>query len=154
MTLRRLRNLHAMIISMAPDGPGAEPFHPELGCDALADLARRLEIVRLPPQDTDTWERGVPGNWLAGLIDDWRAFDPGRLQARLDQLTHLRVEVGGVAVHVVHATPWATGGSLRAAATWEPASRHRSPARTPKRSRRYTWPPLACPRRHGRGVVR
>ena len=55
-----------MTISMAPDGPGAEPFHPELGCDALADLARRLEIVRLPPQDTDTWERGVPGNWLAG----------------------------------------------------------------------------------------
>jgi len=92
-----------MIISMAPDGPGAEPFHPELGRDALADLARRLAIVRLPPQDTDTWERGVPGNWLAGLIDGWRAFDPGRLQARLDQLTHLRVEVGGVAVHVVHA---------------------------------------------------
>ena len=52
---------------------------------------------------TARWERGVPGGWLADLIADWRAFDPLRLQARLDQLTHLRAEVGGIAVHLVYA---------------------------------------------------
>jgi pimeloyl-ACP methyl ester carboxylesterase len=45
----------------------------------------------------------VRGSWLAGLIADWRAFNPQWLQARLDELTHLRVEVGGIAVHLVHA---------------------------------------------------
>ena len=45
----------------------------------------------------------MPASWLGRLIADWRAFDPGRLQVRLDGLTHLRVVVGGVAVHLVHA---------------------------------------------------
>jgi pimeloyl-ACP methyl ester carboxylesterase len=92
-----------MVIPAAPNGSRAEPFRPELDRDALADLARRLEAVRLPSPADGTWERGVPGSWLAGLIADWRVFDPLRLQARLDTLTHLRVEVGGIAVHVVHA---------------------------------------------------
>jgi len=80
----------------------AEPFRAELDSAALADLARRLEAARLPAQRDGAWERGVPGNWLADLIADWRAFDPARLQARLDQLTHLRAEVGGITVHLVH----------------------------------------------------
>jgi pimeloyl-ACP methyl ester carboxylesterase len=92
-----------MIISMASDGPGVEPVRPELGRDALADLARRLDTVRLPLQEDGSWQRGVPGDWLADLIDGWRAFDPRRLQARLDELTHLRVEVDGISVHLVHA---------------------------------------------------
>ena len=45
----------------------------------------------------------MPGDWLARLIEDWRAFDPLSLQARLDRLTHLRAEVDGVSVHLVHA---------------------------------------------------
>ena len=79
----------------------AEPFRAELDGAALADLARRLDAARRPVRDDSTWERGVPGGWLAGLIADWRAFDPLRLQARLDRLTHLRAEVGGIAVHLV-----------------------------------------------------
>ena len=74
----------------------------ELDRVALADLARRLDATRLPERDDGSWERGVPGGWLADLIAGWRAFDPGRLQARLDRLTHLRAEVGGIAVHAVH----------------------------------------------------
>ena len=42
-------------------------------------------------------------SWLTDLIADWRAFDPLRLQARLDQLTHLRAKVGGIAVHLIYA---------------------------------------------------
>jgi pimeloyl-ACP methyl ester carboxylesterase len=81
----------------------AEPFRPVLDGRALDDLAERLRTARIPAGADSTWERGTPGDWLSELIADWRAFDPLALQARLDQLTHLRVEAGGVAVHVMHA---------------------------------------------------
>lgn len=92
-----------MIISAESGGPAAASIRPELDRGALADLARRLEVVRLPAHDAGAWEHGVPGDWLAGVIADWRAFDPRRLEARLAGLTHLRVDVGGIAVHLVHA---------------------------------------------------
>jgi pimeloyl-ACP methyl ester carboxylesterase len=84
-----------------PAGP--EPFRPTLDPEALDDLTRRLSAARLPALADSTWDRGVPGGWLADLVAGWRAFDAGRLQARLDRLTHLRVEVDGISVHLVHA---------------------------------------------------
>src|SRR5262249_56727760 len=48
-------------------------------------------------------EGGGPGPWPAGLTPDWRAFAPLILQARLDRLTHLRADIDGLAVHLVHA---------------------------------------------------
>ena len=88
---------------MASSPAHTEPFRAVLDGAALDDLARRLRTTRMPADTDDTWERGTPGGWLAELIADWQAFDPLTLQARLDQLTHLRVETEGVAVHVVHA---------------------------------------------------
>ena len=88
---------------MASSAAHAEPFRAVLDDAALEDLSRRLRTARMPAATDDTWERGVPGGWLAELIAAWRAFDPLALQARLDQLTHLRVENDGMAVHVVHA---------------------------------------------------
>jgi pimeloyl-ACP methyl ester carboxylesterase len=38
---------------------------------------------------------------LRSLLDDWRAFDPARLQRRLDGLRQLRAVVGRQTVHVV-----------------------------------------------------
>jgi len=87
---------------MASPQPRAAPFRAALDIEASGDLALRLGTARLSAGD-DTWERGVPGGWLARLIEDWRAFDPLTLQARLDRLTHLRAEVGGISVHLVHA---------------------------------------------------
>ncbi len=78
---------------------------------ALEDLGRRLRAARLAPDAGGTWARGTPGDWLTGLVADWQAFDPLDLQARLDQLTHLRVEVDGISVHLVHA-PATAAGSL------------------------------------------
>jgi pimeloyl-ACP methyl ester carboxylesterase len=40
---------------------------------------------------------------LAELIAEWRAFDPGRLQNTLDQLTHIEVTLDGISIHAVHA---------------------------------------------------
>ena len=88
---------------MASSAAHAAPFRAVLDGAALGDLARRLRTARLPAGTDDTWQHGTPAGWLAGLIADRRAFDPLALQARLDQLTHLRVQTGGVAVHVVHA---------------------------------------------------
>src|SRR5262249_35304837 len=88
---------------MASPHPRAEPCRAALDIETLGDLALRLGTARLAPGAGHTWERGVPGDWLAGAINDWRAFDPLILQARLDRLSHLRTEVGGVAVHLVHA---------------------------------------------------
>jgi pimeloyl-ACP methyl ester carboxylesterase len=87
---------------MGSPHPRAEPFRAALDIEASGDLALRLGTARLPAGG-GTWERGVPGDWLARLIEDWRAFDPLTLQARLDRLTHLRAEIDGNSVHLVHA---------------------------------------------------
>ena len=88
---------------MAAAFPYADPVRVVLDRVAVEGLPERLRAARPPLGPGSTWERGTPGSWLAELVADWQAFDPATLQARLDQLTHLRVEVGGMAVHVVHA---------------------------------------------------
>jgi pimeloyl-ACP methyl ester carboxylesterase len=73
-----------------------------LDSDALRELTRRLdshgESVHLGPG----WERGVPGDWLDGLLKDWRVFDTDAFQLRLDGLRQQRAEVAGHRLHVVH----------------------------------------------------
>jgi pimeloyl-ACP methyl ester carboxylesterase len=67
-------------------------------------LRERLADTRLSPSSEDGWERGVPQIWLQHLLEDWRAFDFGALQDRLDDLVHLRAEVNGQSLHLVHVT--------------------------------------------------
>jgi pimeloyl-ACP methyl ester carboxylesterase len=81
----------------------AEPFRPVLGRAAVNDLNERLRAARVRPGADGGWVRGMPGDWLATLIADWQAFDTDSMQDRLDRLTHLRAEVQGVAVHLIHA---------------------------------------------------
>ena len=73
-----------------------------LGDDALRELERRLGGYRESADLGSGWDRGVPGDWLAGLLNDWRVFDTGALQLRLDALRQQRAEVAGQALHVVH----------------------------------------------------
>ncbi len=60
----------------------AQPYRPVLNARAIADLADRLGRVRLPANGTD-WRHGVPANWIAELLADWRRFDADRLQDQL-----------------------------------------------------------------------
>jgi pimeloyl-ACP methyl ester carboxylesterase len=53
----------------------------------------------LIPTRCATWTSG----WPAALLADWRAFDNGSFQDRLDRLTHLRADIDGQAIHLVHA---------------------------------------------------
>jgi pimeloyl-ACP methyl ester carboxylesterase len=72
-----------------------------LPADALEDLAKRLSRTRRPGELGVSWEQGVPGGWLRGLLEDWRAFDPAVLQQRLDGLCQFQVEIDGQTLHVV-----------------------------------------------------
>ena len=74
-----------------------------LATDALRELRRRLDGYRKSADVEAAWERGVPGDWLEALLDDWRAFDTDALQLRLDALRQQRAGVAGYALHVVHA---------------------------------------------------
>jgi pimeloyl-ACP methyl ester carboxylesterase len=80
-----------------------EPIRALLDSDALEELRDRLDRRRLLLTDAEGWGQGVPSRWLAQLLADWRAFDIERFQAQLDKLTHLRANVEGQSVHLVHA---------------------------------------------------
>jgi len=71
----------------------------ELG--TIEDLWLRLSRWRRAPDLGQGWERGAPNSWIADLLDDWRRFDVDALQARLDALTHYRVQVEDQDLHVV-----------------------------------------------------
>lgn len=85
-------------------GVDVEPYRPLLDVEAVAGLRRRLTDVRLPPSAGDGWARGVPTEWLQELLLDWRRFDVGALQDRLDAMTHVQADIDGQTVHAVVAT--------------------------------------------------
>jgi pimeloyl-ACP methyl ester carboxylesterase len=74
-----------------------------LSSEGLEDLRERLARTRLAPDLGSGWERGVPGEWLGALLEDWRAFDVEAFQRRLDGLTQLRADVDGQILHLVQA---------------------------------------------------
>jgi pimeloyl-ACP methyl ester carboxylesterase len=74
-----------------------------LATDALRELSGRLDGYRKSVALGSGWERGVPGDWLEDLLEDWRVFDTGAFQRRLEALHHQRAEVEGHVVHMVHA---------------------------------------------------
>ena len=78
----------------------AQPYRPVLDPDAARRLRARLDDARLSGAGRD-WSQGVPGDWLAELLDDWRRFDVEALQARFDAMTHVRVSIGAQLVHAV-----------------------------------------------------
>jgi pimeloyl-ACP methyl ester carboxylesterase len=79
-----------------------EAFRPQLDVEALQALRQRLATARLPKTGMDSWEGGVPRQWLAELLADWQHFDAEGFQARLDAQHHVQFNVGGLAVHAVH----------------------------------------------------
>ena len=69
---------------------------------AVADLRDRLARTRWSaPAGADDWDAGVPQDWLRDLVVSWRRFDVDSFQERLDALDHVRVTVGGQAIHAI-----------------------------------------------------
>jgi hypothetical protein len=79
-----------------------DPFRAAFDEGSMADLREWLARSRLALPGGEGWERGVPGGWLSALLADWQAFDVSRFQARLDRLTHLRANLDGQVVHLLH----------------------------------------------------
>lgn len=80
------------------------PMRALLDPDSVAELRERLMHSRWSgPTTTDGWAAGVSQTWLQELATDWRRFDVGGFQDRLDALEHVCVDVDGQLVHAVHA---------------------------------------------------
>lgn len=80
-----------------------EPFRIDFPASAIEDLHRRLDQVRWPQMPFDTaWSAGTNDGVLRELVAYWRdQYDWFAVQARLNELSHLRVGVEGERVHCV-----------------------------------------------------
>ena len=79
------------------------PFKLAVSDAVLTDLAARLAATRLPPAAGDTWEAGANLHYLEQLIAYWRdEFDWRAQEAKLNQFSHYRGEVGGTQLHFIH----------------------------------------------------
>ncbi len=69
--------------------------------DALRELDRRLRGYRESADLGSAWDRGAPRAWLHDLLKDWRVFDTGAFQLRLEALRQRRAEIAGQRLHLV-----------------------------------------------------
>jgi epoxide hydrolase len=81
------------------------PFQIQIGSEDLDDLRDRLVATRWPVQPNDTgWERGVPVDYLRGLVDYWsNGFDWAAREHELNRLPQHMTTVEGQDIHFVHA---------------------------------------------------
>ncbi|MGH3539318.1 MAG: epoxide hydrolase family protein [Pseudonocardiaceae bacterium] len=86
---------------MARSAVAIEPMRVVFEPDTVKDLGRRLKRSRLP-EVTDGWDLGVPGEWLAQLLNDWRDHDLVDFQERLGLVEHCCADIGGQRVHFIH----------------------------------------------------
>lgn len=83
--------------------PGVTDFQIAVPDEEVADLRRRLEATRWPVDVEDEgWAAGMPGGALRELVADWAGMDWRATEARLNDLRHVVVDVGGYPVHAVH----------------------------------------------------
>jgi pimeloyl-ACP methyl ester carboxylesterase len=82
-----------------------EPFALRSTSADLEDLRRRLRATRWPDAPEDAgWSLGTDLGYLRELVAYWAdEFDWPAHEATLDGLPHVRVELDGLGIHVVHA---------------------------------------------------
>ncbi|MCZ6710727.1 MAG: epoxide hydrolase, partial [Gammaproteobacteria bacterium] len=82
----------------------AQPFVIDIADEALSDLRRRLEQVRLPDDfDNDGWRMGVNRDYLEALVGYWRdGYDWRAEEARINAFDHFRVDIDGIPIHFIH----------------------------------------------------
>jgi pimeloyl-ACP methyl ester carboxylesterase len=95
-----------------PDSP--QPFTLRTAPDALEDLRARLRATRWPDAPEDAgWSLGADVEELRELVAYWAdGFDWPAQEAALNRLPHVRVEVGGLGIHAVHARAVAPTGPV------------------------------------------
>ena len=82
-----------------------QPFVIRVPDDRLTLLAQRLggAVWADEAAGAQPWEYGVPGGYLRELVEHWlHRYDWREQEAAMNRFTHLRGEVDGVMLHVVH----------------------------------------------------
>jgi len=89
-----------------------EPFTLVTAPAALADLRARVRATRWPDAPEEAgWSLGTDLAFLQELAAYWAdGFDWPAQQAALARLPHVRVRLGGLGIHVVHARAAASAG--------------------------------------------
>ena len=87
------------------DVPHPEPFVPHTDPAAIDDLRTRLRATRWPDVPADAgWSMGADVDYLRELVAYWADdFDWGAQEAAIARLPHVRVAVGGLRIHAIHA---------------------------------------------------
>lgn len=82
----------------------AQKFVIDITDEALGDLRRRLEQVRLPNDfNNDSWRMGVNRAYLEALVGYWRNdYDWRAEEARINAFDHFRVDLDGMPIHFIH----------------------------------------------------
>lgn len=80
------------------------PFRIEVPESVVADLRRRLQMVRWPAVlDDESWDDGTALGFLRRLVETWaHVFDWCKQEQRLNQLPQYVTEVDGADIHFVH----------------------------------------------------
>ena len=87
------------------DPPGPAPFPLVTDHAALDDLRSRLNATRWPDAPENSgWTLGTDVNYLRELVGYWSdGYDWPAQEAALARLAHVRVRLGGLGIHLVHA---------------------------------------------------
>ncbi len=94
--------------------PTFEPFTPSTPPAALEDLRARLLATRWPDEPADAgWSLGTDLGYLRELVAYWAdGFDWSAQEAALAALPQVRVRLGGLWIHAVHARAVAPTGPV------------------------------------------
>src|SRR5258706_8142371 len=81
-----------------------QPFRINIAQATLDDLRERLARTRWPDQVEDAgWDYGTNLGYLKSLLDYWQSdFDWRAQEARLNQFSQFRADVGGLGIHFIH----------------------------------------------------
>lgn len=81
----------------------AETFRIEIPQDAIDDLHRRLRATRWSRSLSGDWARGVPVEYLRGVVERWIEFDWRAWETRLNAVPQYTTRIDGQLVHFLHA---------------------------------------------------
>jgi epoxide hydrolase len=80
-----------------------ETFRIDVPQEAVDELRRRLRATRWPRALSADWDRGVPVEYLRGVVERWLEFDWRAWEARLNAIPQYTTEIDGQTVHFLHA---------------------------------------------------
>lgn len=84
--------------------PSIRPFRIHIPDSQIADLRERLARARWPTEVPGVgWARGVPVEYLKGLVEYWRtSYDWRKHEARLNEIPQFTTAVDGQTLHFLH----------------------------------------------------